>query len=59
VLGLPLYVIVRFRHDRNPVPARASHNTVIEMLWTVVGPDPRHHHNPVLQIDVLHGPVPN
>ncbi len=36
VLGLLLYVIVRFRHDRHPVPTRTSHNTVIEMLWTVV-----------------------
>jgi cytochrome c oxidase subunit 2 len=33
---LLLYVIVRFRHERNPVPTRTSHNTVIEMLWTVV-----------------------
>src|SRR6201987_4152097 len=36
VLGLLLYVIVRFRQERNPVPTRTSHNTVIEMLWTVV-----------------------
>ena len=35
-MGLLLYVIVRFRHERNPVPTRTSHNTVIEMLWTVV-----------------------
>jgi cytochrome c oxidase subunit 2 len=36
VLGLLLYVIVRFHHRRHPVPTRTSHNTVIEMLWTVV-----------------------
>ncbi len=36
VLGLLLYVIVRFHHERHPVPTRTSHNTVIEMLWTVV-----------------------
>jgi cytochrome c oxidase subunit II len=36
VLGLLLYVIVRFHHQRNPVPSRTSHHTVIEMLWTVV-----------------------
>src|ERR1700741_3355210 len=36
VLGLLLYVIVRFRQERNPVPTRTSHNTIIEMLWTVV-----------------------
>jgi cytochrome c oxidase subunit 2 len=36
VLGLLLYVIVRFHHRRHPVPTRTSHNAVIEMLWTVV-----------------------
>jgi len=36
VLGLLVYVILRFNHQRNPVPSRTSHNTVIEMLWTVV-----------------------
>src|ERR1700730_12204966 len=36
VLGLLVYVIVRFNHQRNPVPSRTSHNTVIEMLLTVV-----------------------
>jgi len=36
VLGLLLYVILRFNHRRNPVPSRTSHNTVIEILWTVV-----------------------
>jgi len=36
VMGLLLYVIVRFNHRRNPIPTRTSHNTVIEMLWTIV-----------------------
>jgi cytochrome c oxidase subunit II len=36
VLGLLLYVIVRFRAVRHPVPTRTSHNPVIEILWTVV-----------------------
>ena len=36
VLGLLLYVIVRFNQTRHPVPTRTSHNTVVEMLWTVV-----------------------
>src|SRR6202162_4584990 len=36
VLGLLLYVIVRFHHTRNPVPTRTSHTAVIEILWTVV-----------------------
>jgi cytochrome c oxidase subunit II len=36
VLGLLLYVILRFNQRRNPVPTRTSHNTIIEMLWTVV-----------------------
>jgi cytochrome c oxidase subunit 2 len=36
VMVLLLYVIVRFDHRRHPVPTRTSHNTVIEMLWTIV-----------------------
>jgi len=36
VLGQPVYVILRFNHQRNPVASRTFHNTVIEMLWTVV-----------------------
>jgi cytochrome c oxidase subunit 2 len=36
VLSLLVYVMWRFNHQRNPVPSRTSHNTVIEMLWTVV-----------------------
>ena len=29
-------VIVRFNAARNPVPSRTSHNTLIEVIWTVV-----------------------
>jgi len=36
VMGLLLYVIVRFRAGRNPVPSRVSHNTAIEIAWTVL-----------------------
>jgi cytochrome c oxidase subunit 2 len=36
VLGLLLYVIVRFRASRHPVPTRTSHNSVIEITWTIV-----------------------
>jgi cytochrome c oxidase subunit II len=36
VMALLLYVIVRFNHRRNPVPSHTSHNTVIEVMWTVV-----------------------
>ncbi len=36
VLGLLLYVMIRFHHTRHPVPTRTSHNPVIEILWTVV-----------------------
>jgi cytochrome c oxidase subunit 2 len=30
------YVIVRFRRARNPQASRTSHNTTIEVLWTLV-----------------------
>ena len=36
VLALLLYVIVRFNAKSNPTPSKTSHNTVIEVLWTVL-----------------------
>lgn len=36
VLGLLIYVCVRFRASANPTPSRTSHNTLIEVVWTVV-----------------------
>jgi cytochrome c oxidase subunit II len=36
VMGLLLYVILRFNHQRNPVPTRTTHNALIEIIWTVV-----------------------
>jgi cytochrome c oxidase subunit 2 len=36
VLGLMLWVIVRYRRGANPVPTRTSHNTVLEIVWTLV-----------------------
>jgi len=36
VLLLLIYVIWRFSEKRNPTPSRTTHNTTIEVLWTVV-----------------------
>ncbi len=36
VLALLLYCIVRFNVRANPVPSRTTHNTLIEVVWTVV-----------------------
>ncbi len=36
VLALMLYVMVRYRRAANPIPSKTSHNTVIEVVWTVV-----------------------
>lgn len=36
VLALLIYVVWRFRASANPVPSKTSHNTLIEVLWTVV-----------------------
>ncbi len=30
------YVMFRFRASRNPVPSRTTHNTLLEMIWTVI-----------------------
>jgi cytochrome c oxidase subunit 2 len=36
VLALLLIVILRFNARANPTPSRTTHNTVLEVLWTVV-----------------------
>jgi cytochrome c oxidase subunit II len=36
VLGLLLYVIVRFNAKANPTPSKTTHHTMLEILWTVV-----------------------
>lgn len=36
VLGLMLWVVARYRAKANPVPSRTSHNTLIEVVWTLV-----------------------
>jgi cytochrome c oxidase subunit 2 len=36
VLVLLLYVMWRFHASRNPVPSMVTHNTVLEILWTIV-----------------------
>ena len=36
VLVLLLISLVRFRRGANPVPSRNSHNTTIEVIWTLV-----------------------
>ncbi|MDQ0440078.1 cytochrome c oxidase subunit 2 [Kaistia dalseonensis] len=35
VLALLIYVMVRFNAKANPVPSKTSHNTLIEVIWTV------------------------
>jgi cytochrome c oxidase subunit 2 len=35
VLGLLFWVIYRYRRSANPVPSKTSHNTLIEIIWTV------------------------
>jgi cytochrome c oxidase subunit 2 len=36
VLGLIVYVVVRYRRAANPIPSKTSHNTTIEVLWTLL-----------------------
>jgi cytochrome c oxidase subunit 2 len=36
VLALLVYVSVKFSKKNNPVPSKTTHNTLIEVLWTVV-----------------------
>ena len=36
VLGLLVYVCIKFREKPNVQPSKTSHNTIIEIIWTVV-----------------------
>ena len=36
VVLLMAYVMVRFSEKRNPTPSRTTHNTTVEVLWTVI-----------------------
>jgi cytochrome c oxidase subunit II len=36
VSALLSYVVVRFRASRNPIPSTRSHNTLLEMVWTMI-----------------------
>jgi cytochrome c oxidase subunit 2 len=36
VLGLMVFVMVRFNAKANPEPSKTSHNTLVEVVWTVL-----------------------
>jgi cytochrome c oxidase subunit 2 len=36
VLGLLLWVVVRFRKGANPVASKTTHNALIEVVWTLI-----------------------
>ncbi|MDE2464165.1 MAG: cytochrome c oxidase subunit II [Alphaproteobacteria bacterium] len=36
VLGLLLWVMIRYNARTNPVPSKTSHNTLLEVVWTAV-----------------------
>ena len=36
VLGLLLYVVAAFNRGKNPVASKTTHNTMIEVVWTIV-----------------------
>ena len=36
VLALLIYVAWRFNEKRNPVPSKTTHNTTIEVAWTII-----------------------
>ncbi len=35
VLALLFWVVVRYRRAANPIPSKTSHNTLIEVIWTL------------------------
>jgi len=36
VMALMAFIMIRFREKANPVPSKTSHNTMIEVVWTIV-----------------------
>ncbi len=34
VMGLMLFIFIRFNEKANPVPSKTSHNTLLEVVWT-------------------------
>jgi len=36
VLGLLIWIVIRYNKKANPVPAKFSHNTTVEIIWTIV-----------------------
>ena len=36
VLALLVIIVVRFNEDANPVPSQTTHNTTLEVAWTIV-----------------------
>jgi cytochrome c oxidase subunit 2 len=36
VIVLLGYVMVRFRASRNPIPTKTSHNSLLEVVWTII-----------------------
>ena len=36
VMGIMAYIFIRFNAKRNPVPQKFTHNSLIEVLWTVI-----------------------
>lgn len=36
VIGLMLFTVVRFNEKRNPSPSKTTHNTLLEVAWSVV-----------------------
>ncbi|MBF9231808.1 cytochrome c oxidase subunit II [Microvirga alba] len=36
VLALILVIIARFNEKKNPVPSKTTHNTMLEVVWTIV-----------------------
>jgi cytochrome c oxidase subunit 2 len=36
VIGLLLFTIIRFNEKRHPTPTKTTHNTLIEVMWSVI-----------------------
>src|SRR5262249_22668233 len=36
VLGLLVWIVIRYNQRANPTPSTVTHNTLLEVMWTIV-----------------------
>ena len=54
VLALLIWIMIRYNKRANPTPSKVSHNTLLEVAWTIdAGDHPGGHRDPVVPFAVF------